>query len=77
MKLGTRDCCPIAKSAPIKGKSAMPPLFNSLKVFSSAPDKTKLFAKNFYKNSNLDYSCISLTVFPSRTNLKLYNSQDG
>ena len=40
---------------------------------SSATDKAKLFAKNFSKNSNLDYSGISLPVFPSRTNLKLHN----
>ena len=40
---------------------------------SSASDKAKLFAKNFSKNSNLDDSDISLPVFPSRTNLKLYN----
>ena len=39
----------------------------------SASDKAKLFAKNFSKNSNLDYSGISLTVFPSRINLKLHN----
>ena len=37
----------------------------------SAYDKAKLFAKNFSKDSNLDDSCISLPVFPSRTNLKL------
>ena len=35
--------------------------------------KQKLFAENFSKNSNLDDSCISLPVFPSRTNLKLHN----
>ena len=40
---------------------------------SSASDKTKLFAENFPKNSNLDDSGISLPVFPSRTNLKLHN----
>ena len=39
----------------------------------SASDKAKLFAKNFSKNSNLDDSGISLPIFPSRTNLKLYN----
>ena len=38
---------------------------------SSASDKTKLFAKNFSNNSNLDASGISLPAFPSRTNLKL------
>ena len=37
-------------------------------------DKTKLFAKKFSRNSNLDDSCISLPlVFSSRTNLKLHN----
>ena len=39
----------------------------------SASDKAKLFAENFSKNSNLDDSGISLTVFLSRTNLKLQN----
>ena len=34
----------------------------------------KLFAENFSKNSILDDSGISLPVFPSRTNLKLYNT---
>ena len=47
-----------------KGKSAIPPL----EVLSSASDKTKLFAENFSKNSNLDGSGISLLVFLSRTN---------
>ena len=42
-------------------------------MLPSASDKTKLFAENFFKNSNLDDSGISLPVFPSRTNLKLYN----
>ena len=42
-------------------------------VLSSASDKAELFAKIFSKNSNLDDSGISLPVFPSRTNLKLYN----
>ena len=40
---------------------------------SPASDKANLFAKNFYRNSNLDDSGISLPVFPSRTNLKLHN----
>ena len=43
-------------------------------MLSSASDKAKLFAENFSKNSNLDDSGISLSVFPSRTNLKLHNS---
>ena len=45
-------------------------------MLSSASDKARLFAVNFnktLKNSNLDNSGISLPVFPSRTNLKLYN----
>ena len=46
---------------------------NSLEVLPSASNKAKLFAENFSKNSNLDYSCISLPSFPSRTNLKLHN----
>ena len=37
-------------------------------------DKAKLFAENFSKKPNLDDSGISLSVFPSRTNLKLHNS---
>ena len=48
-------------------------LFNGPEVLSSASDKAKLFAKNFSKNSNLDDLGISLPVFSSRTNLKLYN----
>ena len=42
-------------------------------MLSSTSDKAKLFAKNFSKNSNLDYSDISLYGFLSRTNLKLHN----
>ena len=42
-------------------------------MLSSASDKAKLFTKNSSKNSNLDYSGISLPVFFSRTNLKLHN----
>ena len=53
--------------------SAIPPIFNGSEVLSSASDKAKLFAENFFKNSNLDDSGISLPVFPSRTNLKLHN----
>ena len=34
---------------------------------------SKIIAKNFSKNCNLDDSGISLPVFPSRTNLKLHN----
>ena len=42
-------------------------------MLSSASDKAKLFAEYFSKKYNLDDSDISLPVFPSRTNLKLYN----
>ena len=49
----------------------MPPIFNGQEVLSSASNKAKLFAENFSKNSNFDYSGISLPVFHSRTNLKL------
>ena len=42
-------------------------------MLSSASDKSKLFAENFSKNTNLDDSGISLPVFPYRTNLKLHN----
>ena len=69
----SQDFSRIANSLFNKGKSAIPPLFNGIEVLSSASDKAKLFAENFYKNSNLDDSGISLPVVPSRTNLKLYN----
>ena len=72
-KRGSLDFWRIANSVLNKGKSAIPPLFNGPEVLSSASDKAKLFAKNFYKNSNLDDSGISLPVFPSRTNLTLHN----
>ena len=39
----------------------------------SACQKTKLFAKSFSENSNLDDSGISLPAFPFRSNLKLHN----
>ena len=70
-KLGSRDFWQIASSVLNKGKSAIPPLFNSVEVLSSV--KAKLFAENFSKNSNLDDSGVSLPVFPSRSNLKLHN----
>ena len=63
-----------------KGKSAIPPLINVPEVLSFASDKAKLFAKKFSKNflrtflrNFLNYSGVSLPVFPSRTNVKLYN----
>ena len=72
-KLNSWDFWRIANSVLNKGKSAVPPLFNRLEVFSSASDKAKLLGKNFSNNSNLDDFGISLPVFPSRTNLKLHN----
>ena len=42
-------------------------------MFSSASEKATLFPKNFSKKSNLEESGISLSIFPSRTNLKLHN----
>ena len=58
-KCGDWDVWRIANSVLNKGKSAIPPLFNSPEVFSSASDKAILFAENFSKNSNLDDSGIS------------------
>ena len=42
-------------------------------MLSSASGKAKLLAENLSKNSNLDGSGISLSVFPSKINLKLHN----
>ena len=72
-KLGSQDFWQIANSVLNEGKWAIPPLFSSLEVLSSASDKAKLFAENFSKNSNLDDSGVSLPVVPSRTNQKLHN----
>ena len=72
-KLGSWDFWQIVSSVLNRGKSAIPPLFNGLDVLSSASDKAKLLAENFFKNSNLDDSGISLPVFAFRTNLKLHN----
>ena len=43
-------------------------------MLPSAHDNAKLFAKNISRNSNLDDSGSSLSVFLSRTNLKLHIS---
>ena len=72
-KLGSWDFWQIANSVLNKGKSATRPLFNRTEVLFSASDKAKLFAKNYSNNCNLDDLSISLPVFPSRTNLELYN----
>ena len=70
---GSQDFWRIANSVLNKGKPAIPSLFNSLEVLSSASDKAKLFAQHFSMNSNLDDSGISLPVLSSKTNLKLHN----
>ena len=57
----------------LKCNYALPPLFSGREVLSSTSDKAKLFAKNFFNNSNLNDVGISLPVFPYRTNLKLHN----
>ena len=72
-KHGSQDFWRIANSVLNKDKSAIPPLFNSPAVLSSASDKAKLFAENFSTNFNLADSGISLPVFQPGTNLKLHN----
>ena len=72
-ELGSRDFWRIANNVLNKGKCAIPPLFNGPEVLSFASDKGKLFDENFSLKKNLDDSGISLPVFRSRTNLKLYN----
>ena len=72
-KLDSRDFRQIEYIVLTKGKSAISPLFNGQDVLSSASDKTKFFANFFSKNFNLDDSGISLSVLPSRANLKLHN----
>ena len=42
-------------------------------MLSSASNKAKLFAKNFFNKSDLDDLGISLSVFLPKTNLKLHN----
>ena len=63
----------MANSVLSKGKSAIHPLFYATEVLSFACDKTKFFAENFSKNSNLADSGISLPAFLSRTCVKLQN----
>ena len=53
-KLGSSNFWQIANSVLSKGKSAIPPLFNSPELLSSASDKAKLFVENVSKNSNID-----------------------
>ena len=49
-KLGSRDFLRIANSVLNRGKSAIPPLFSGPEVLSSASDREKLFAKNFFQD---------------------------
>ena len=71
-KLGSWDSRQVVNSILNKDK-CMFPLLNGLEVLSSVSDKAELFAKNFFKNSDLDNTSTSLPVFPSRTNLKQHN----
>ena len=73
-KLGPRDFRRITNSVLNKGESAIPPLFHGPDMLSSASDKAKLFAENFFKISNPYDSGISLPVFLCRTNLKQHIS---
>ena len=63
-KLGSRDFCRIANTVLNKGKSAISPLFNSPEVLSSSSHKAKLFAENFFKNSNFGDLGYLFTRFP-------------
>ena len=71
-KLGSWDFRQVVNSILNKDK-CMFPLLNGLEVLSSVSDKAELFAKNFFKNSDLDNASTSLPVFPSGTNLKQHN----
>ena len=69
--LGSWDFWQIVNSVLNKGKSAIPPLFNSPDVLSPSSDQAKLFAKTFLKTLIL-MTLVSLYLFsPSRINLKL------
>ena len=52
-KLGSWDFWQIANSVFSKGKSYLPPLFNSLEVLSSASDTAKFFAKKTLEKKEL------------------------
>ena len=72
-KLGSRDFCKLLIVFLTK-VNLLYFRYSTTQVLSSASDKAKLFDENFSKNSNIDDSGISLPIFPSRTNLKLYTS---
>ena len=61
-KLGSQNFGQTANSVLSKGKSIIPPLFNSPEELPSASDKPKLFAENFSKNSIL-MTQVSLYLF--------------
>ena len=71
-KLGSWDFWQIATSVLNKGKCNYI-LYSIAWTWSSASDKTKLFAKNFSKNSSLDGLSISSLVFPPTSSLKVQN----
>ena len=73
VKLGSQDFWLITNSVRNKGKSAIPPLFDGPEFLSCGSDKPKYFVEKFSKNSNLDDSGITSSVFVSVTNLKLHN----
>ena len=62
-KLASQDFWQIANSVLTRGKFAIPPRFNYLEVLSFASDKANLFAKNFSKNSTLEFCQVSLYLF--------------
>ena len=69
-KLGSWDFWRIANSVLLYSMHHIPPLFNAPEVLYSASNETKLFAKNVFKNFNLDDpGCISLSIFHSRNNV--------
>ena len=72
-KLGSQDFWQIPNCVLNKGKPAIPPVFNGPAVLSSAFNKSKVYAKSFSTNSNLDDSVIFFPAFPSSTDLKLHN----
>ena len=73
LKLVSHNFRRTAKSVLNKAKSAKLLLFNGPEVLSSASDRSKLFAKHFSNNSNLDDLGVSLPPFFSRANSKLHN----
>ena len=62
-KLGSPEFWWGANSALIKGKSAIPPLFNDPDELHSASDKATLSPRNFSKDSNLNDS-VSYYLLP-------------